>query len=67
MCTWKISSHRVDHSIYLRCFVSFGAGARVVARYPSIEDMPTTHDVTYGIKAAQDILHMIKNDIKRST
>ena len=31
----------------------------VVARYPSIEDIPTTRDVIYGIKAAQDILHMM--------
>ncbi len=35
----------------------------IVARYPSIEDMPTTHDVTCGIKTAQDILYMIKKGI----
>lgn len=39
----------------------------VVARYPGSKDMPAAHNVTYGIKAAQDILHMIKNDVKRRT
>ena len=39
----------------------------IVARHPSIEETPTAHDVTYGIKAAQDILYTIKNDMKRRT